>query len=128
MAGEQPFVFARGHAAPGHHGQFLAGLELPEHRLDGLGADLVVVASAGMEQASPGAGGGRKPVQVQGALGSAGAAFAGFFGQRREQPQAVGVSAGKGFLADVTGIGEHGTQLQADPGLGSCWRQVSSRG
>jgi hypothetical protein len=37
-AGEQPFVFARGQAAPGHHGQFLAGLELPEHRLDGLGA------------------------------------------------------------------------------------------
>jgi hypothetical protein len=30
-----------------------------------------------MEQAPPGAGGGRKPVQVQGALGSAGAAFAG---------------------------------------------------
>jgi hypothetical protein len=30
-AGEQPFAFARGEAAPGHHGHFLAGLELPEH-------------------------------------------------------------------------------------------------
>jgi hypothetical protein len=28
-AGEQPFVFACGEAAPGHHGQFLAGLQLP---------------------------------------------------------------------------------------------------
>jgi hypothetical protein len=33
--GEQPFAFARGQAAPGHHGEFLAGLELPEHRFHG---------------------------------------------------------------------------------------------
>ena len=28
--GEKSFVFARGDAAPGHHGEFLAGLQLPE--------------------------------------------------------------------------------------------------
>ena len=30
-AGEQPFAFAGGEAPPGHHGQVLAGLELPEY-------------------------------------------------------------------------------------------------
>jgi len=34
-AGEKPFVLASGQAAPGHHGDFLAGLELPEYWLDG---------------------------------------------------------------------------------------------
>ena len=34
-AGEQPFAFGGGEAGPGHHGQFLAGLELPEHGFDG---------------------------------------------------------------------------------------------
>ena len=34
-AGEQPFAFACGETAPGHRGQFLAGLELPEHRFHG---------------------------------------------------------------------------------------------
>jgi hypothetical protein len=63
-----------------------------------------------------GAGGGRKPGQVQRPLGSAGVARARVFSQRREQPQAVGVGAGEGLLADVAGIGEHGTQLRPDPG------------
>ena len=43
-AGQQPFVLARGQAAPGHHGQFLAGLELSEHRFHGAGVALAVTA------------------------------------------------------------------------------------
>jgi hypothetical protein len=49
-ASEQPFVFARGEAAPGHHGEFLAGLELPEHWFHSAGPQLVVIPAAGMAQ------------------------------------------------------------------------------
>ncbi len=59
-----------------------------------------------MLQAPPGAGGGRKPVEVPGLLGGAGAVPAGVFGQRRGQPQAAGVGAGEVLLADVPGVGE----------------------
>ena len=117
-AGEQPFVFACGEAAPGHHGQFLAGLELPEHWFHGAGPQLVVIPAAGMAQAPGGAGGGREPVQVPGPFGGALMAQAGVFGQGREQPQAIGVGAGEVVLADIPGVGEHGTQLRRDTGLG----------
>ena len=46
------------------------------------------------------------------------AAAAGALGQRREQPQLVGVGAGEVLLADVAGIGKHGAQPRADAGLG----------
>jgi hypothetical protein len=36
-AGEQPSAFARGQAAAGHHGQLLAGLQLPERQFHGAG-------------------------------------------------------------------------------------------
>src|SRR6266516_4461586 len=36
-AGEQPFAFACGETAPGHHGQLLARLQLPEHWFHGAG-------------------------------------------------------------------------------------------
>jgi hypothetical protein len=85
-----------------------AGLELPEHWFHGAGAELVVVAAAGMAQAPGGAGGGRKPVQVPGPLRGALAAPGGVFGQRREQPQAVGVGAGEVLLADIPGVSQHG--------------------
>ena len=55
---------------------------------------------------------------MQGPLRCAGAVPAGVFGQRCQQPQPVGVGAGEGFLADVTGVGEHGPQPRFDPGLG----------
>jgi hypothetical protein len=69
-----------------------------------------------MPQPPPGPGGGRKPVKVPGPLRRAGVAPAGVFGQRREQPQAAGVGAGEGLLAGVTGAGQDGAQLRADPG------------
>jgi len=64
-AGEQPFAFARGQAAPGHHGQFLAGLELPEHRFHGAGPQLVVLPAAGMPQAADGARTGQGPSLIE---------------------------------------------------------------
>jgi len=97
---------------------FLAGLELPDHRFHGAGPHPVVLPAAGMLQAPPGAGGGRELVQVPGPLGSADAAAAGVFGQRREKPQAAGAGAGEALLADVTGAGEHRAQLRADASLG----------
>ena len=120
-AGEQPFAFACGEAAAGHHGQFLAGLELPEGWFHGAGPHLAVLFAAVMPQASRGAGGGREVVEVPGSLGRAVAVpprvFARILGQRREEPQLAGVGAGEVLLADITGIGEHGAQLRADPGL-----------
>jgi hypothetical protein len=65
-AGQQPFAFACGQAVARHRGQFLAGLELPGHRFRGAGPQLVVLPSAGMGQAPPGAGGGRILAQVPG--------------------------------------------------------------
>jgi len=117
-AGEEPFAFARGKAAAGHRGHFLAGLELPEHRFHGAGPHPVVLPAAGMLQAPPGAGGGREPVQVPGPLRGADAAADGVFGQRREKPQAVGAGTGEARLAGVPGVGEHGAQLRADASLG----------
>ena len=55
-AAGQPFAFARGEAAPGHHGHVLAGLELPERWFHDAGPQLVVVLAAEMQQAPPGAG------------------------------------------------------------------------
>jgi len=115
-AGEQRFVWARGQAAPGHHGRFLAGLELPEHRFHGAGPQLVIVAAAGMAQPPGGAGGGRKPVQIPGPWRGAVVAAGGVLGQGREQPQAIGVGAGEVLLADLPGVGEHGAQLGTDAG------------
>jgi hypothetical protein len=57
-------------------------------------------------------------VEVPGPFRSAGALPAGVFGQRRQQPQPAGVGAGEVVLPDVTGVGEHGTQLRADASLG----------
>jgi hypothetical protein len=68
-AGEQPFAFACGQAAAGHHGQFLAGLELPEDRFHGAGPQLVVLPAAVMSQAPRGAGGGRELAGVPGSSG-----------------------------------------------------------
>ena len=97
--GEQPFAFARREAALGHDGQFLAAFELPEDWFHGAGPHLVVVPAAGMLQASPGAGGGREPVEVPGPLGSAGAVPVGVFGQRREEPCAAALAgAGRAVL------------------------------
>jgi hypothetical protein len=118
-AGEQPLPFARGEATPGHHGEFLAGLELPGHRFRGAGPPLVVLPAAVMLQAPAGAGGGRILVQVPGPRRNAPARPAGVFGQRRQEPRRAGVGAGEVLLADVPGIGEHGAQLRADAGLGS---------
>jgi hypothetical protein len=114
--------------AAGHRDQFLAGLELPEHRFQGAGSQLVVLGSAGMPHAPDGPGGGRILVQVPGPLGRAPARPAGVFGQRREQPQLVLVRAGEVLLADVTGVGEDGRSSGRIPAAASCWRQVSSKG
>ena len=95
--------------AAGHHGEFLAGLELPGHWFDGAGPHLAVVAAAGVAQAPGGAGGGREPVQIP---GSGAVAAGGVFGQGREQPQAPGAGAGEVLFADVPGAGEHGAQPQ----------------
>ena len=116
--GQQPFAFAGGQAAPGHHGEFLAGLELPEDWFHGAGPQLVVFTSAGMSHPPDCAGGGRILLQVPGSLGRAPAWPGGVFGQRREQPQLAGVGAGEVLLADVPGVGQHGAQLGADAGLG----------
>ena len=74
-----------------------------------------------MLQASLSAGGGRILAEVPGPSGSAVAAparvLARVLGQRREEPQAVGVGAGEVLLADVTGVGEHGAQFRADAGV-----------
>ena len=63
-AGEQPFAFACGKAAPGHRRQVLAGFELAEHRFHGGGPQPVVLPAAGMLQASLSAGGGRILAEV----------------------------------------------------------------
>jgi hypothetical protein len=102
--------------APGHHGEVLAGFQLPEHWFHGAGPHLVVVAAAPMLHPPPGRGGDRELVQVQGPFRRAGAVPAGVFGQWCQQPQLVGVGAGEGLLADPTG--EHGLQPRFDPGLG----------
>jgi len=67
-AGEQPSAFTRSPAAPGHHGQFLAGLELPGYWFRGPRPQLAVLPSAGMAQTAAGAGGGRILIQVPGPL------------------------------------------------------------
>jgi hypothetical protein len=97
-AGQQPFAFACGHATPGHHGRFLAGLELPEQRFHGAGV-------AGCWSRCP-------------ALFGGPARPAGVFGQRREEPQLVLVGAGEALLAYVSGIGEHGAQPRCDADQG----------
>ena len=51
-------------------------------------------------------------------FGACGCAPGRVLGQRREEPQAVGVGAGEVLLADVTGVGKHGMQPGLDPGLG----------
>jgi hypothetical protein len=117
-AGEQRFAFARGEAAPGHHGEVLAGFSCPNTGSTVRAANLVVVAAARMLYPPPGSGGSRELVQVQGPFRRAGAVPAGVFSQRRQQPQPVGVGAGEGLLADVTGVGEHGLQPRFHPGLG----------
>jgi hypothetical protein len=106
-AGEQPFAFARGEAAPGHHGEVLAGFQLPEFWFHGAAPHLVVVAAARMLHPPPGSGGGRELVQAQGPFRRAGAVPAGVFGQWCQQPE-LGVGAGEGLLTDLTRVGEHG--------------------
>jgi hypothetical protein len=91
---------------------------MPEHGFHRACPQLVVLPAAVMSRAPGGACGGRILVEVPGPSGSAALVFARVLGQRREEPQAIGVGAGEVLLADVTGAGEHGAQLRADPGLG----------
>jgi hypothetical protein len=91
---------------------------LPEYWFHGAGPQLAVLPPAGMPQAPPGTDGGRVLLQVPGPLSRAAARPGRVLSQRREQPQLVLAGAGEVLLAEVAGIGEHGAQLRADPGLG----------
>jgi hypothetical protein len=124
-AGEVPFAGDGADAAAAEAGHVLAGLELPEYRLDGAAALAVIGAAAVVAQAALSTGGLGDVAQIpaRGRVATV-AHGSGVFGDRCEQAQLLGVGLGERGFADVAESATTVVSFGRTPAADSCRRQT----